>query len=255
MNFRGYFASLFDKLGIRAKLIVIFVAIKVVPLVLLAWFAWQAAQSLGDGVSVRAVQMAEAMRVTQQQTGKTANDDAVKALDEKSREAIESLTTDLAREVADFLYDRDKDVLQASSLEPTQDSYQRFVRSRTRQLFVHGPYKPTEDGKGWEPLETFKPSNAVREPLPDNARDFHTRAPENYGQATDAPLFLEMTYVDLNGLEKVKAQTGNLLPAGLRDVSQQENTCVKAETYWSALKKLKPGDIYVSEVVGPYVPT
>jgi signal transduction histidine kinase len=255
MNLRGNFASLFDTMGIRAKLIVIFVAIKVVPLVLLAWFAWQAAQSLGDGVSVRAVQMAEAMRLTQQQTGKTANDDAVKALDEKAREAIESLTTDLAREIADFLYDRDKDVLQASALEPSQDTYQRFVKSRTRQLSSHGPYKPTEDGKGWEPVETFNPGNPVRAPLPDNARDFHTRAPENYGQAADAPLFLEMTYIDLNGQEKVKAQTGSLLPAGLRNVSQRENTYVRAETYWTALKKLKPGDIYVSEVVGPYVPT
>ncbi|MBP9734712.1 MAG: hypothetical protein KBD82_03545, partial [Rhodoferax sp.] len=159
MDFHSFNLPLFDRMGIRAKLIAIFVAIKVVPLVLLAWFAWQAAQSLGDGVSVRAVQMAEAIRLTQQQTGKTASDDAVKALDERSREAIEALTTDLAREIADFLYDRDKDILQAAALEPSDQAYQRFVKSRSRNLSTHGAYKPTEDGKGWEPVEVFNPPN------------------------------------------------------------------------------------------------
>jgi signal transduction histidine kinase len=245
----------FEHLGIRAKLIAIFVAIKVVPLVLLAWYAWQATLGLGDGVSTRALEMADAMRVTQQQTGKTANDDAVRALDERSREAIESLTTDLARQVADFLYDRDKDVLQASALEPSESSYRRFITSTTRELYEHGKYVPSADGKAWVPAEPFKIENPVRPPLADNAKDFHTRLPENYGTKTLRPLFLEMTYVDASGAEKVKVQHGDLLKPGLRDVSRRENTFVKAETYWPALKKLKAGEIYVSEVIGPYVPT
>ena len=245
----------FERMGIRAKLIAIFVAIKVVPLVLLAWYAWQATLGLGDGVSTRALEMADAMRVTQQQTGKTANDDAVRALDERSREALESLTTDLARQVADFLYDRDKDVLQASAIEPSESSYRRFITSTTRELYEHGQYVPSTDGKAWVPAEPFKIENPVRPPLADNAKDFHTRLPENYGNKTLRPLFLEMTYIDASGVEKVKVQQGDLLKPGLRDVSRRENTFVKAETYWPALKKLKAGEIYVSEVIGPYVPT
>jgi hypothetical protein len=244
----------FERMGIRSKLIVIFVAIKVVPLVLLAWFAWQAAQGLGEGVSNRAGQMADAMRISQQQTGKTANDDAVRALDERSREAIESLTTDLARQVADFLYDRDKDVLLASHVEPSEGAYRRFLTGHTREIFAHGKYVPTADGKGWMPLEPFSAENPVRAPLPDNAKDFHTRLPENYGAKSQQPLFLEMSFIDANGMEKVKVQQGELLKPGLRDVSQRENTFVKAETYWPALKQLKSGEIYVSEVIGPYVP-
>ena len=247
--------AFFERLGLRAKLIVIFVAIKVVPLVLLAWFAWAAVQDLGDGVSTRAVQMADAMRTTQQQTGKTANDDAVRALDERSREAIESLTTDLARQVADFLYDRDKDLLQAAGLDPSEASYQRFIAGHTRELFGHSRYVPSEDGKSWVPAVPFKPDNPVRAPLPDNAKDFHTRLPENYGLTTPSPLFLEMSFIGLNGLEKVKVTQGSVLSPGLRDVSVRENTFVKAETYWPELKKLKPGEIYVSEVIGAYVPT
>ncbi len=245
----------FEQMGLRAKLIAIFVAIKVVPLVLLAWFAWQAASHLGASVSTRAIQMADAMRQTQQQTGKTANDDAVQALDARSREAIEALTTQLAREVADFLYDRDTDLREAAVLEPNATAYQRFLDSHTRLLPGHGPYVPTPDGKAWEPQSAASADNPVRPPLPDNARDFHSRAPENYGQAAAQPLFLELSFVDTTGMEKVKVQQGGVLSPGLRDITRSENTYARAERYWPALQKLKPGDIYVSEVIGPYVPT
>ena len=241
------------RLGIRGKLILIFVAIKVVPLVLLAGYAWQAAEKLGDGVSTRGVQMADAMRKTQQETGKTAIDDAVQALDERSRDAIEALTTTLARQVADFLHERDSDVLQAAALDVSERNYRRFLSGRVRPLYEHGRYVPSADGKGWVPESPAGADNPVRPPLPDNARNFHSRAPEDYGRATASPLFLEMTFIDLDGMEKVKVQQGDLLPSGLRDVSRRENTFVKAETYWPELKKLKAGEIYVSEVIGPYV--
>jgi signal transduction histidine kinase len=243
------------RMGIRAKLIAIFVAIKVVPLVLLAWYAWQAAQGLGDGVSTRAVQMAEAMRVTQQQTGKTANDDAVRALDERSREAIEALTTDLAQEVAEFLYERDEDVLQASTVEPSEPAYRHFLAVHTRDYYEHGEYLPSADGKSWIPRKPFFAENPVRPPLVDNAKDFHTRPPENRGNKIEKPLFIEMSFIDVHGMEKIKVGAGDLLKPGLRDVSRRENTFVKAESYWPALKALRAGEIYVSEVIGPYVGT
>ena len=245
----------FERLGIRGKLILIFVAIKVVPLVLLAGYAWQAAQDLGEGVSSRGVQMADAMRETQRQTGKTAIDDAVRALDERSREAIEALTTSLARQVADFLYERDADVLQAADLAPSEKEYRRFLSGHHREFYEHGPYVPSPDGKAWVPETVSVAENPVRPPLPDNAKDFHSRLPEAYGNRASSPLFLEITFVGLDGLEKIKVQTGDLLPPGLRDVRHPENTFVKAETYWPELTKLKAGDVYVSEVIGAYVRT
>lgn len=245
----------FSRMGIRSKLIIIFVAIKVVPLVLLAGYAWQAAQGLGEGLSFRAVQLADAMRVTQQTTGKTANEDAVRALDARSREAIEALTTDIARQVADFLYDRDRDVTRAAAIEPSEKAYAEFLASHVRVLYEHGKFVPTPDGTGWMPENPFDADNPVRPPLADNARDFHTRSPENYGQRALRPLFLEMSFIDPNGIEKIKVQQGDLLPPGLRDISRRENTFAKAETYWPAVKALKAGEIHVSEVVGPHVGT
>ena len=245
----------FWHLGIRGKLILIFIAIKVVPLLLLAGFAWHEAKSLGDGVSSRAVQMADAMRLTQQQTGQTAINDAVRALDENSREAIESLATHLARQVADFLYDRDKDVLAAANLEATESGYRQFLGSRVRELYMHGKYALSDSGREWVPEMAFSPQNPVRDPLPDNAKDFHTRSPEDYGTKKLSPLFLEMTFVDLDGMERVKVLQGDVLTPGLRNISNPENTFVKAETYWPELKKLKAGEIYVSDVIGPFVRT
>ena len=245
----------FSRMGIRAKLIIIFVAIKVVPLVLLAGYAWQAARGLGDGVSTRAVEMADAMRATQQQTGKMAIEDSVRALDERSREAIEALTTDIARQVAGFLYDRDGDVLRAAAIEPSASAYADFLASHVRVLYEHGNYVPAPDGTGWMPERPYNADNPVRSPLADNAKNFHTRSAENYGQRVLRPLFLEMSFIDLNGVEQVKAQQGDLLPPGLRDISRRENTFAKAETYWSGVQKLKAGEVYVSEVIGPYVKT
>ena len=64
--------------------------------------------------------MAEATLTTIQSIGKTVTDDSIRALDLRSREAIEALTTTTAREVASFLYDRDADILQAATLEPSE---------------------------------------------------------------------------------------------------------------------------------------
>jgi signal transduction histidine kinase len=251
-------SQVIDRMGIRNKLIAIFVAIKVVPLVMLAWYAWHAAQGLGDSVSYRAVQMTDAMRITQQQTGKTANEDAVRALDERSREAIEAQTTDLAKRLADFLYERDKDLLQAATLDPSEASYRRFLSFRMRELYEHGEYTPAADGKSWMPASgsDAREANPVSPPLPDNSKDFHIRLPEDYGDKKLRPLFLEMSFVDTHGMEKVKVVPGEAAQPGsalLRNISQRENTFVKAETYWPELKKLKAGELYVSEVIGAYV--
>ena len=64
-----------------------------------------------------------------------------------------------------------------------------------------------------------------------------------------------MTYVDLAGNEKIKITQGDLTDKALKNISERRNTFVRAETYFSELKKLKPGEIYVSDVIGAYVRT
>lgn len=242
--------------GIRGKLIAIFVLIKVVPLLLLAWFAWYATSQLGQDVSKKAGSMADAMLSTIKSVGKTVTDDSIRALDQRSREAIESLTTDAAKEIATFLYERDADIRQAAALDPSATSFRRFLNERSRTIYQHGPWKLAEDGKSWEPEQVASRTATVTRPvLPDNAKDFHARPPEYFGENEMRPLFVEMTYIDLNGQEKIKVTTGQLTEKGLKNVVDRRNTFIKAETYFPELKKLKAGEIYVSDVIGAYVPT
>jgi signal transduction histidine kinase len=242
--------------GIRGKLIGIFVLIKVVPLLLLAGFAWYATSQLGEDVSAKAGNMADAMLSTIKTVGKTVTDDSIRALDQRSREAIEALTTDAAKEIAAFLYGRDADIQQAAALEISEAAFRRFLNERSRTIYQHGPWKLAEDGKSWVPEHPVAREAKVTRPvLTDNAKDFHTRPPEYFGEPEKRPLFVEMTFIDLDGNEKIKVTTGKLTDKTLKNVSDRKNTFVKAESYFAELKKLKAGEIYVSDVIGAYVPT
>ena len=245
------------EVGIRGKLIAIFVVIKVLPLLLLALLAWGMAQRLGDTVSAKASAMAESMMATVKQVGEGATGDAIKALDDRARVAIERMTTDTARAVASFLYDRDSDVRQASQVEPSEQAYRNFLLHRLRPVYRHGQWQLAEDGTRWEPAASDEWDEALaadpRQALADNAKAFSARPPEYIGHAESRPLFVEMSFIDLQGRERVKVVTGDLTPGDLRDVSDPRQTFLKAERYWPELKKLKPGEIYVSDVIGAYV--
>lgn len=249
----------FAEMSLRARLIAIFIAIKVLPLLLLALFAWQAATDLGRLVTLRAVSMADVMLDTQRRTGATAIGDAIEALDDRAREAIEALTTDVAREVARFLYDRDQDILRAAGIPPAADAYRRFLDTHLRLLEEHAPYALDVDGTRWVEADPAPHRPAlVRTPLPDNAGSFHYRTPDPRTHQTLRPLFLEMSFIDLDGHERVKVHSDRalgLLDPALRDIRDPAHTFVRAETYWPALQKLVPGEIHVSRVIGAQVHT
>jgi two-component system, NarL family, sensor histidine kinase BarA len=244
--------------GIRAKLISIFVLIKVIPLLLLAVFAWRGQVWLADRVSENMVGMADSMRGTVELVVDKTSGSATKALDDAARESLERLTTDTARSVAAFLYDRDKDALSAALLDPGQASYRTFLAERTRPVERHQPWVLTPDGGKWVPGPDAVPQYdlpVIKATIEDNSRNFKYRAPDGGGIVSQEPVFLEMTFVGLDGRERVKITTSPLMSPDLRDVSLRENTFIKAETYFPALKALKPGEIYVSDVIGAYVPS
>jgi signal transduction histidine kinase len=244
-------------LSLRAKLVLIFVCIKVVPLILLAWVAWSAADHLGRTLGQRAAVMADSMVGTIREVGNKVTTDAISALDDRSREAIERLTTDTARAVAGFLYERDADILLAAQLDADEAIFRRFVENRSRPVYLHAAWHLTKDGSRWEPVRVPKPAVAdAADPgqaLADNAKAFHARPPEYFGERQLKPLYAEMTYVDLRGVEQVKVVSSEFLSGTPRDIRDPANTFVRAEHYWQALQRLKPGEIYVSEVIGAYV--
>lgn len=241
--------------SIRGKLISIFVLIKVIPLIFLAFFAWNAANDLGKSVTERSAEMTDGMFETIQSVGNIVIDDSTKALDNRSREAIERLTTDTAQAVAKFLYERDQDIRLVALLEPTEKNFRNFFNNRTRELYQHGEWQLSPDQSHWLSVEEkpFSEASNVTAELKDNARQFHQRKEEFLGNKATVRLYQEITLIGLDGVEKLKISSDDDDKKILIDTSQRMQTFAKAETYWSELQTLKAGDIYVSEVIGEYV--
>lgn len=242
-----------SSLGIRAKLIWLFVLIKVVPLVLLAMLAWRGVASLGDRVSERNAEMTVSVRDTVSQLTEVMTKESSRSLDLKSREAIERLTTDTAKSVAHFLYERDDDILLAATLEPSTTAYDGFLRHRARGIIDPGKWVLNKAGTAWIPAVQATATPGITPDNPENQQDFNYRPPDRIGTTIKRPLYHEMTFVGLDGQEKIKVSATNLLPREPRNVARRENTYARAETYFAELKKLKPGELYVSDVIGPYV--
>ncbi|QJB56037.1 ATP-binding protein [Pseudodesulfovibrio sp. zrk46] len=240
--------------GIRSKLIIIFILIKVLPLIALAVIAWNGITMLGANLKSTIESLSAETQIVIDDVKDLAVESSIRALDIKSRENIERLTTDTARAVAAFLYQRDNDVRMAASLAPNDNSYAQFMAPKRRVVTEHRPWKLNAEGTAWQPAEpTNSKQPTVTADNPDNAKDFHYRPPEDKGIPVERPLYHEMTFIDLQGNERVKVSATELLPPEKRNIADPANTFCKAENYFDALKKLKPGEIYVSEVIGPYL--
>jgi signal transduction histidine kinase/HAMP domain-containing protein/ActR/RegA family two-component response regulator len=230
----------------RAKLLIIFLAVKVIPLILLTVIAWYQFVSLGASV-----------------TGIAVND-ATEALNHSAIESIERMTTDTASQVANFLYERDGDVAYlaaVASMDPAEDFYRDYINNEVSRVIDRGSWILAEDGQSWVQVDTPEPAEntAVSTNPQNNDNDgFNTRPPETY-KYKEIPIYDEITFVDIDGREQMKVvaadstKTRYPMDPKLKDISKPENTYVKAENYFEKLRDLKAGEIYVSDVIGAYV--
>ncbi|MDR0710014.1 MAG: hybrid sensor histidine kinase/response regulator, partial [Spirochaetaceae bacterium] len=239
-------------LPMRSKLILIFVLIKVIPLLLMTVLAWRQSQILGEELSLRTRALVGEANNALAVTGDLAVKDSVAALNALAIEQIERTSTDLARRVAEFLYERDDDILYAAELEPNDASYRRFLTHKKRPIVKQQEWVLAEDGKSWVPGETLKTGPYSSSSNPENDSGYHN-VPQILWETEDRPLYLEMTYLDPAGNEIVKVTTSEQMDGTRKNVSNRLNTYVRAETYFEELKDLKPGEIYVSDVTGAYV--
>jgi len=255
-------------LKLRPKLILTFLVAKVIPIVLLSVIALTQIVSLGDHLRDIAVT------------------DSTKALNDRAREGEERLTTDLAMAVADFLRQRDNDILLLAELAPSGISRQNFSALNDEALSAYfsvftafsdnkqgmlvqpGEWTISEDGMRWvevDPFE-FKAADNVSQNRENNdiryGSGFRNRPPEFFTQyQVNVPLYDEITFVDLSGKELFKyinpdsAKTHYPLNPNKTDISDSLNTYVRAESYWEDLQSLSEGEIYVSDVIGAYVGT
>lgn len=240
--------------NIKTKLIGIFIVMKVIPLILIGWLAWYQILQLADRIEAQSVEMVLATQLMVGQVGELAVNDSVKALDVQATEKIEHMTTDTAKSVAAFLYDRDKDIKMIAQLDPNEETYGKLITTLTKSVTEHGEWKFDVEKAAWVPVVSRKDDDPyVRTKVKENEKDWHYRKPEARGKQVELPLYLEVTFVDLAGNEKIKVTSSELLTKELRNVADKGNTWCKAETYFEKLAALKPGEIYVSDVIGAYV--
>ncbi|EAR60913.1 putative bifunctional diguanylate cyclase/phosphodiesterase [Neptuniibacter caesariensis] len=240
--------------GIRGKLVALFVLIKVFPLILIAWLAWSQSSKLADILGIRYEHLSSISQKSVTDVGDLAVNDAVAALDEKARNEIERITTDTANAIAGFLYQRDTDVLLASALDISKTSFQNFISQRRSRLMDQGDWLYDPELNKWRERAIISSTDTVKSSLVENAKDFHS-FPKKQFHSSWQPLYLEITYLDLEGREQLKVVSSELMTDELKDVSDKRNTFIKAESYFSELEQLDRGQIYVSEVIGEYVPS
>jgi hypothetical protein len=147
--------------------------------------------------------------------GDISKERAIVVLDQRSKEEILTRTTTVAENLADFLRERQRDILIATILPATETTYKEFIDKNKLALWVK------KDGKIVKVLE---------------------------------PLYVEMSLIDKTGNELIKIADNEVLPKSeLLDVSNPANTTYKSENYFSKTKNLNKGDVYFSHVTGWYV--
>ncbi|GHV71370.1 hypothetical protein AGMMS49928_22830 [Spirochaetia bacterium] len=238
--------------GMRAKLITIFLVIKVIPLILLTIIAWGQARHLGDEINRRTGELTARANEALATTGALAVSDSVNALNDLAIEQLERASTDLAKAVAEFLYERDSDILYLAGLEPTEANLRRFLDYNRRAVVKKREWVLSEDRSHWVPKEDLPQGLLSPSSNSENDSGYHNRPADPF-EREDKPLYLEATYLDLAGNEIVKETSSGLMDGRRKNVSFRSNTYAGAETYFAELKNLRAGDIYVSDVIGPYV--
>jgi signal transduction histidine kinase/HAMP domain-containing protein/ActR/RegA family two-component response regulator len=241
-------------LDLRTKLVVIFVVIKVIPLILLTIMAWRQALKLSSTLGDRTSELAAFAGKALEETGRIAVDDSVAALNAGGTDEIERMSTDLADRIAAFLYDKDNDIRYASTLTPDVSRYRDFLLAHNAPLVKKREWVLSDDESFWEPKESRRRGIPTVSRNTENNTGYRNRPPDNF-ETESRPVFLEMTFIDNYGNETVKVTTSPQMDSRLKNVSSRLNTYVKAETYWNDLPNLAPGEVYVSDVIGAYVPS
>ena len=99
-------------LRLREKLIIIFVSVMVIPVAILTIITWN--QMISFGYDLRDISVF----------------DAKAALNDSARENLERMTTDTAQAIADFLHQRDQDILLLAEMMPSDEAFRVFSANR-----------------------------------------------------------------------------------------------------------------------------
>lgn len=225
-------------LSFRLKILISFFIVGVLPIAALGIAAYKTFDKIEEKAVKEIAAKGKKSISFASEIGDYAIDQAAEALDIKVIESVESRAVDLSNRIADFLYERDNDILMLSKNVPSADFYLNFYNTSNRDIIVEKEPPAHEEA----PIDWLNP---------DNQRRWRHYPPFNFIKES-IPLYKEITFVSLSGVEKIKISEGKI-SSDLKDISKKENTYCRAEDYFKDLAALKVNEIYVSRVVGPYV--
>ncbi len=238
---------------IKAKLLILFILVKVLPLLLIAYMAYEGVLKLDKYLTKSTNFLFNQSKDIILNTANASIEDSIKNLDKKSQETLEKVSYEIANQVANFLYERDRDILFLSKLDLNDKVLKSFFDSKNKNITIHGNYYYDEVSNSYKTNEDShkKEKREQKANLVDNQREFNTIEPAEFLKK-EIPIYKEVTFFDINGNEKYKVSSLN---EEKLDVSNKKNTYVNSETYFDEISKLKNGEIYVSDVIGEYVGT
>ncbi len=251
-----YLYDLMNKWGwsFSKKLIFAFISTAILPVLILSIVIWVQLDTVHDNLDENTRALTEEMSVALNEAGDFAIQGSIDAITDRAAVEIERMTTGLAKKLADFLYSRDNEIKAASLLELNPLTYQAFIDNMKGDVIKQRRWELAPDGQSWQaPMRDIE----IEEVLPSNEENnnyWNYRAKDDF-DIESIPYYLEMTYVSTRGEELLKVTTSDRMSKQLKDITKRENTYIKAETYWQDLKNLKAGEIYVSHVIGAYVPS
>lgn len=238
-------------LSIKFKLVILFVFIKIIPLLILSYIAYMGVVKLEEYFASTTKQLFVENKQIIETTAQKAIGDSITMLDKKSQISLEKLSNELATNVANFLYERDRDITFLSTLNLNQDVLQNFYDSKSKDIVVHSEYSYDSKLDKWIPKDKLeRPERDVkRASLKDNEKEFNYIDPIDF-KRKNIPIYKEVVFFDLNGNEKYKVSQIN---KDLKNISDKKNTYINSEKYFNEIKELKKGEIYVSDVIGEYI--
>ena len=240
-------------LSIKIKLIIIFILIKIIPLLFVSYIAYEGILKLEQYLNKSTNFLYNQSKEVISNTANASIEDSIKILDKKSQESLERLSNEIALNIANFLYERDKDLILLSKLELNQKVLDSFFEAKTKEITIHDEYYYDNETNSYKTKEEIKKVERDKKTanLKDNEKEFNYIDPIDF-KTKNIPIYKEISFFDLQGNEKYKVSTINNQKV---NVSDSKNTFIKAEKYFDEIQKLNKNQIYVSDVIGEYIGT
>lgn len=240
-------------LSIKIKLIIIFILIKIIPLLFVSYIAYEGILKLEQYLNKSTNFLYNQSKEVISNTANASIEDSIKNLDKKSQESLERLSNEIALNIANFLYERDRDLILLSKLELNQKVLDSFFEAKTKEITIHDEYYYDNETNSYKTKEEIKKAERDKKTanLKDNEKEFNYIDPIDF-KTKNIPIYKEISFFDLQGNEKYKVSTINNQKV---NVSDSKNTFIKAEKYFDDIQKLNKNEIYVSDVIGEYIGT